>query len=295
MTNLQFFKVVCAGALIAGFFMPWVSISGCSVPGYKIPEMAGGFQQLGKILDGDGDPHMLVYYSPYIVPIFALLVMLNTLNGESAGSRALTLITGASPFVLFLYSLNEAGEKLFDILAIGSYWTLTAAAALLLTLLQSTEIRTTEVVKRRRSAELNGKIWGIVVFILAFLLILSLFSYDPRDRSLNTPSGSLTTSNWGGIAGAYLADLLLRGMGVSAYLLPLFLFVVSFQLFASKKWQSASDKIYAARSKKVELVERQEINDNQNLAVEKEHFCSQCGERVGEQDKFCAYCGARTS
>ncbi|MEE9567899.1 MAG: DNA translocase FtsK 4TM domain-containing protein, partial [Candidatus Binatia bacterium] len=75
------------------------------------------------------------------------------------------------------------------------------------------------------------EIWGVAIGVLAILLVLSLFSYVPSDRSFNTPSGSLNTSNWGGVVGAYLADSLLQGVGLSAYLLPLFLFVVSYHLF----------------------------------------------------------------
>ena len=75
------------------------------------------------------------------------------------------------------------------------------------------------------------EIWGVAIGVLAILLVLSLFSYVPSDRSFNTPSGSLNTSNWGGVVGAHLADFLLQGVGLSAYLLPLFLFVVSYHLF----------------------------------------------------------------
>ncbi|MCZ6547480.1 MAG: DNA translocase FtsK 4TM domain-containing protein [Deltaproteobacteria bacterium] len=75
------------------------------------------------------------------------------------------------------------------------------------------------------------EIWGVAIGVLAILLVLSLLSYAPSDRSFNTPSGSLNTSNWGGVVGAHLADFLLQGVGLSAYLLPLFLFVVSYHLF----------------------------------------------------------------
>lgn len=84
-----------------------------------------------------------------------------------------------------------------------------------------------------RSSKLNREIWGIIVFAFALLIGLSLFSYDPADRSLNTPSGKLETHNWGGVVGAYLADLLLQGFGLSGYLFSLFLFLVSFNLFRS--------------------------------------------------------------
>lgn len=82
-----------------------------------------------------------------------------------------------------------------------------------------------------RGSRLNREILGVVIFVLALLIALSLISYDPADRSFNTPSGSLQTQNWGGIVGAYLSDLLLQGLGRSTYLLAIFLFVVSYNLF----------------------------------------------------------------
>jgi S-DNA-T family DNA segregation ATPase FtsK/SpoIIIE len=78
---------------------------------------------------------------------------------------------------------------------------------------------------------LNREIWGVVISVTALLMIISLLSYNPTDRSLNTPSGALETHNWGGFVGAYLADLLLQGLGYSSYLLPLFLFLAAYQLF----------------------------------------------------------------
>ncbi|MCZ6625666.1 MAG: DNA translocase FtsK 4TM domain-containing protein [Deltaproteobacteria bacterium] len=82
-----------------------------------------------------------------------------------------------------------------------------------------------------KGSRLNREILGVVLFVLAFFITLSLLSYDPRDRSLNTPSGSLETHNWTGVVGAYLADFLLQGLGLSAYLLSLYLFIASYYLF----------------------------------------------------------------
>lgn len=82
-----------------------------------------------------------------------------------------------------------------------------------------------------RGSRLNREILGVVIFVFTLLIALSLFSYNPADRSFNAPSGSLQTQNWGGIVGSYLADLLLQGLGRSAYLLSIFLFVISYNLF----------------------------------------------------------------
>src|SRR5918995_187081 len=77
---------------------------------------------------------------------------------------------------------------------------------------------------------LNREVWGVVISLTALLIIISLVSYSPHDRSLNTPSG-LIAHNWGGFVGAFLADLLLQGLGLSAYLLPIFLGLAAYLLF----------------------------------------------------------------
>jgi S-DNA-T family DNA segregation ATPase FtsK/SpoIIIE len=80
---------------------------------------------------------------------------------------------------------------------------------------------------------LNREIWGVVIALAALLIFISLISYNADDRSLNTPSGALNTHNWGGFVGAFLADLLLQGLGLAAYLLPIFLGMAAVQLFRS--------------------------------------------------------------
>jgi S-DNA-T family DNA segregation ATPase FtsK/SpoIIIE len=78
---------------------------------------------------------------------------------------------------------------------------------------------------------LNREIWGVVIGLAALLIAISLISYDVRDRSFNTPSGLIDTYNWGGFIGAFLADALLQGFGLSSFLLPIFLCVAAAQLF----------------------------------------------------------------
>ncbi|MBI2531362.1 MAG: DNA translocase FtsK 4TM domain-containing protein [Deltaproteobacteria bacterium] len=78
---------------------------------------------------------------------------------------------------------------------------------------------------------LNREVWGVVISLTALLMIISLFSYDFRDRSFNTPSGAVNTTNWGGFIGAFLADLLLQGLGLSSYLIPVFLGLAAVRLF----------------------------------------------------------------
>ena len=78
---------------------------------------------------------------------------------------------------------------------------------------------------------LNREIWAVVIALTALLIAISLVSYSVNDRSFNTPSGAVNTHNWGGFLGALLADLLLQGLGLSSYLVPLFLIVAAVQMF----------------------------------------------------------------
>ena len=78
---------------------------------------------------------------------------------------------------------------------------------------------------------LNREIWGVVIALTALLIAISLVSYSVNDRSFNTPSGAVNTHNWGGFLGAFLADLLLQGLGLSSYLVPLFLTAGAVQMF----------------------------------------------------------------
>ena len=78
---------------------------------------------------------------------------------------------------------------------------------------------------------LHREIWGVVICLTALLIALSLISYSAADRSLNTPSGALDAHNWGGSIGAFLADLLLQSLGITAYLVPVLLCVAAIRMF----------------------------------------------------------------
>ena len=78
---------------------------------------------------------------------------------------------------------------------------------------------------------LNREIWGVIIALTGLLIAISLISFSANDRSFNTPSGAIDTHNWGGFVGAFLADLLLQGLGLSSYLLPIFLGIAAAQLF----------------------------------------------------------------
>ena len=75
-------------------------------------------------------------------------------------------------------------------------------------------------------AKLHREIWGVLVLVLALLLALSLFSYDPGDK------WGIVKSHYGvGFVGANLANILRQGLGIAAYLAPLLFAFLSYSLF----------------------------------------------------------------
>ncbi len=67
---------------------------------------------------------------------------------------------------------------------------------------------------------------GLVLVLAALLVFLALATYQPADPSWNTASGTAgphAVRNWVGLFGAWLGDLLLQALGITAFLLPLWL------------------------------------------------------------------------
>jgi S-DNA-T family DNA segregation ATPase FtsK/SpoIIIE len=67
---------------------------------------------------------------------------------------------------------------------------------------------------------------GLVLTLVSLLLILALATYHSTDPSLNTavdPGLPIAAHNWIGLFGAWLSDLLLQSVGITAFLLPLWL------------------------------------------------------------------------
>ena len=64
---------------------------------------------------------------------------------------------------------------------------------------------------------------GIVLLLVSLLLFLALASYHPADPSLNTSTDLVAARNWVGLFGAYIADLLLQALGLTSFLLPIWM------------------------------------------------------------------------
>lgn len=85
---------------------------------------------------------------------------------------------------------------------------------------------------------------GIGFLGSAAFIFLSLYSYDPLDPSWNTlVDGPL--QNYGGMTGAFLADLLRQGFGSASYLIPLTFLTWSFYLLKVKKLRFLGLRILA--------------------------------------------------
>ena len=98
--------------------------------------------------------------------------------------------------------------------------------------------------KNRRLNELAG----FILFACAAILFLALVSYSPRDPSLNTAAslGSHSASNWIGLFGAMLSDLMLQSVGICAFLLPLALTLLGARWFKSRDVASPGAKALGA-------------------------------------------------
>src|SRR5579884_1640989 len=83
---------------------------------------------------------------------------------------------------------------------------------------------------------------GFALLIAAFLLLLALASYDPRDPSWNTAAAA-EPHNFLGAGGAILADLLWQSVGFAAFLLPAVLFGWAFRLLLNRPLHALGRRI----------------------------------------------------
>ncbi len=88
-----------------------------------------------------------------------------------------------------------------------------------------------------RHARLNEAA-GLILFLLGLAVLLSLGSYAPADPSWDTATSASHTHNLLGIFGAQWADFLLQAFGLSAYLLPLYLWALAWKWVRSSEIES---------------------------------------------------------
>ncbi|MBW2648253.1 MAG: DNA translocase FtsK 4TM domain-containing protein [Deltaproteobacteria bacterium] len=89
------------------------------------------------------------------------------------------------------------------------------------------------------------EITGVISLALAAFVFLCLFSYNPHDPSLtHYVAGKVAVANYGGLAGSYLSDGMLRIFGMTSYLFPVLLVLFSFKLFLGGRFGMTLSPIF---------------------------------------------------
>ncbi len=79
------------------------------------------------------------------------------------------------------------------------------------------------------------EITGVIFIALAVFIFLCLFSYNPNDPSLtHYVGGKVKVTNYGGLVGSYLADGLIRVLGLTSYLFSVVFGLLSIRLFLGR-------------------------------------------------------------
>ena len=79
-----------------------------------------------------------------------------------------------------------------------------------------------------KSSKRVKEIYAVLFLALGVLLLLSMLSYHPEDPSFNRYlSEPIPPHNLIGVWGSYSADAIFQLLGLAAFLLPLFLFVIA--------------------------------------------------------------------
>ena len=87
---------------------------------------------------------------------------------------------------------------------------------------------------------------GLVYLFTGFFLILCLISYHPQDPSWNSVTGAAHAHNLTGLAGSYTADLCFQLLGLSAFSLPILLWLLAWKWIRSDAIQAAAVKVFGA-------------------------------------------------
>ena len=87
---------------------------------------------------------------------------------------------------------------------------------------------------------------GLVYLFAGFFLMLCLISFHPQDPSWNLVSGAKHAQNLTGLAGSYIADLCFQLLGLSAFSLPVLLWLLAWKWIRSSPIQAAGVKVFGA-------------------------------------------------
>jgi S-DNA-T family DNA segregation ATPase FtsK/SpoIIIE len=87
---------------------------------------------------------------------------------------------------------------------------------------------------------------GLVYLFTGFFLVLCLISYHPQDPSWNSATGAVHARNLTGLAGSYIADFCFQLLGLSAFSLPVLLWLLAWKWIRSSPIQAAGVKVFGA-------------------------------------------------
>jgi DNA segregation ATPase FtsK/SpoIIIE, S-DNA-T family len=87
---------------------------------------------------------------------------------------------------------------------------------------------------------------GLVYLFTGFFLILCLISYHPQDPSWNSVTGATRALNLTGLAGSYIADLSFQLLGLSAFSLPVLLWLLAWKWIRSQPIEAATVKVFGS-------------------------------------------------
>jgi DNA segregation ATPase FtsK/SpoIIIE, S-DNA-T family len=87
---------------------------------------------------------------------------------------------------------------------------------------------------------------GLVFLFTGLFLSLCLSSYHPQDPSWNSVTGAAHAHNLIGLAGSYTADLCFQLLGLSAFSLPVLLWMLAWKWIRSAAIQAATVKVIGA-------------------------------------------------
>ncbi len=80
---------------------------------------------------------------------------------------------------------------------------------------------------------LANEVLAVVLVVAAILILLSIFTYDPKDPSFNSVGPQRDPRNLIGIAGAFISDFFLQWFGLASLLVPVLLVLVALRAFST--------------------------------------------------------------
>jgi S-DNA-T family DNA segregation ATPase FtsK/SpoIIIE len=99
--------------------------------------------------------------------------------------------------------------------------------------LPSTGMSTKSRTKPSGKKTLANEVLAVVLVVAAILILLSIFTYDPKDPSFNSTGPQHDPRNLIGIVGAFISDVFLQWFGLASLLVPVLLVLVALRAFST--------------------------------------------------------------